>query len=84
MTDDLTRTIVAWATEIASYAVELPSRQAREDYLAQRRGELIAGAGAEGASPDDAAALADTCVNAARRILTELLAQRAGVSEGRG
>jgi len=84
MTDDLTRTIVAWATEIASYAVELPSRQAREDYLAQRRGELIAGAGAEGASPDDAAALADTCVNAVRRILTELLAQRAGVSEGRG
>jgi hypothetical protein len=38
----------------------------------------------EGAAEGDAVILADACVNAARRIMTELLAQRAGVPKGRG
>jgi hypothetical protein len=75
--------VVAWATETAGHAVELPSRQARDTYLAERRRELVAGAVAEGASQRDAAVLADACVSAARRIMTELLAQRAGVAQGR-
>ena len=83
MTDDLTRKIVDWATEIAGYAAQLPSRQARDAYLAERHRELVAGAVAEGASDGDAVILADACVNAARRIMTELLAQRAGVPKGR-
>jgi hypothetical protein len=62
---------------------ELPSRQARDAYLAERRDELAAGAVAEGASESDAAILADACVEAARAILTELLAQRAGAPKGR-
>jgi hypothetical protein len=83
MTEDLTNKIVVWATEIARYAARLPSRQARETYLAERRRELIAGAVAEGANEEDAATLADACVNAARRILAELLARRAGLPKGR-
>jgi hypothetical protein len=68
---DLTHKVVAWATEIASYAAKLPSKQARDDYLRERRRELVTGAQAEG----DAAIVADACVDAARRIMTELLAQ---------
>src|SRR5262245_61001411 len=83
MTEELTKKVVAWATEIASYATELPSSRAREAYLAARRRELEAGAVAEGAAERDAAILADACVSAARRIMTELLAQRAGVPRGR-
>lgn len=83
MTEDLTHKIVVWAAEIASYAAQLPSRQAREAYLAERRRELLAGAMAEGAAESDAAVLADACMNAARRILAELLAQRAGMPKGR-
>jgi hypothetical protein len=83
MTEELTRKVVAWATEIATYAAGLPSREARDAYLAERRRELIAGALGEGTRQEDATVLADTCVGAARRIMTELLAQRAGVPRGR-
>jgi hypothetical protein len=83
MTEDLTKKIVVWATEIASYAAQLPSRQARDSYLAERHRELVSGAVAEGAAESDAVVLADACVNAARRIMTELLAQRAGAPKGR-
>src|SRR5262249_5170183 len=57
--------------------------RARDAYLAERRRELIAGAVAEGTRQQDAVILADACVGAARRIMTELLAQRAGVPRGR-
>ena len=83
MNEDLTSKIVAWATEIATYAAALPSRERRDAYLAERHRELVTGAMAEGAAERDAAVLADACVNAARRIMTELLAQRAGVPQGR-
>ena len=43
----------------------------------------MAGALAEGANEPDAVILADACVDAARRIMTELLAQRAGMPRGR-
>jgi hypothetical protein len=78
MTEDLTKTIVVWATEIAKYAVALPSRQARETYFAERHRELVKGAVAEGAAEHDAVLLADACLDAARRITTELLAHSAG------
>ena len=64
-------------TEIASYAAQLPSKQARDDFLRERRRELVTGAQAEGATPRDAAIVADACVDAAPRITTELLALRA-------
>jgi hypothetical protein len=83
VTVDLTHKVVAWATEIAGYAAQLPSKQAREDYLGERRRELVTGAQAEGATPRDAAIVADACVDAARRIMTELLAMRAGAPRGR-
>jgi hypothetical protein len=83
MTEDLTKKIVDWATEIAGDAAQLPSKQARDAFLAERHRELVAGAVAEGAADGDAAILADACVNAARRIMTELLAYRAGVPKGR-
>jgi len=79
----LTSKIVAWATEIARCAAALPSRERREAYLAERRRELVAGAMAEGTPERDALVMADACVNAARRIMMEYLAQRAGVPQGR-
>src|SRR6476646_4084704 len=83
MTDDLTRKIINWASQIASRAAALPSRQERDAYLADRQGELTAGAIAEGTNPHDAEILAEACVSAARRLMTELLARRAGVRDGR-
>jgi hypothetical protein len=83
MTDELTKKIVAWAADTAGYAAQLPSRQARDAYLAGRHRELAEGAIAEGSTPQDADILADACVDAARRILTALLAQRAGGPKGR-
>ena len=44
VTEDLTNKVVAWATQIASYAAQLPSKQARDDYLRERRCELVTGA----------------------------------------
>ena len=82
VTEDLTNKVVAWAIEIASYAAQLPSKQARDDYLRRPR-ELVTGAQAEDATPRDAAIVADACVDAARRIMTELLALRAGAPQGR-
>jgi hypothetical protein len=83
VTADLTHKVVAWAIEIARYAVQLPSKQARDNYLRERRRELVTGAQAEGAPPRDAAIVTDACVDAARRIMTELLALRAGAPQGR-
>jgi hypothetical protein len=83
MTEELTKKILVWATDIASYAADLPSSRPRDTYLAERRRELEAGAVVEGATQRDAAILADACVSAARRIMTELLAHRAGVTRGR-
>jgi uncharacterized small protein (DUF1192 family) len=83
VTEDLTNRIVAWASEIARYAAQLPSKQARDDYLRERRRELVRGAQAEGATPRNAAIVADACVDAARRIMIELLALRAGPPQGR-
>jgi len=83
VTEDLTNKVVAWATEIASHVAQLPSKQARDDYLRELRRELVTGAQAEGATPRDAAIVADACVDAARRIMSELLALRAGVPQGR-
>jgi hypothetical protein len=83
MPEDLTNKAVAGASEIASSAAQLPPRQARDNYLVERRRELVSSAQAEGATARDAAILADACVNAARRIMTELLAQRAGMPQDR-
>jgi hypothetical protein len=83
MTEELRDKVIAWATEVAAYAAALSSWQDRDAYFSARRRELVAGAMAEGAAERDAAILADACVDAARRIMTELLAQRAGVPEGR-
>jgi len=83
MNEELTQKIVIWAAEIAAHAACLPSREARDAYLAERRRELAAGAVAAGAAEADADVLADACMRAARRLLIELLAQRAGVPHGR-
>jgi hypothetical protein len=83
MTDDLAAKVVAWATETAHHAMDLPSSQARDAYFAERHRELMQGAMAEGAAEADARMLADACVDAARRIMTELMVQRAGEPKGR-
>src|SRR5271165_2084679 len=60
-----------------------PCRACPSSYLAERHRDLVAGTVAEGAAEGDAVILADACVDAARRIMTELLAHRAGVPKGR-
>jgi hypothetical protein len=59
VTEELPNKVVAWATEIASYAARLPSKQARDAYLRERGRELVTGAQAEGATVCDAAIVAD-------------------------
>ena len=44
VTEDLTNKVVAWAAEIGSYAAQLPSKQGGDDYLRERRRELVMGA----------------------------------------
>ena len=83
VTEELTNKVIAWATGIASYAARLPSKQARDAYLRERRRELVKGAQAERATLRDAAIVADACVDTASLIMTELLALRAGVPQGR-
>jgi hypothetical protein len=83
MTEDLTKKVVVWASEVARHAAELPSREARDSYLAERHRELVAGAVAEGTAQRDAIVLADASVDAARRIMAALLAQRASVRKRR-
>jgi hypothetical protein len=73
VTEDLTNKIIVWTAEVASYAVRLPSRKARDDYLRERHRELVTGGQAEGATLRDAEIVADACVDAARGIMTELL-----------
>ena len=80
---ELTQKIVVWATEIATRAAQLPSREAREAYLAGRHSELVAGARREGASRRDATILADACVDGARKIMAQLLARGTSVTQGR-
>jgi len=80
---DLTQKIVVWATEIAARAAQLPSMDAREAYLGKRRRELVAGAVREGASERDATILADACVDGARKIMAQLLARGASVTQRR-
>jgi hypothetical protein len=80
MPEDLTNKIVAWANEIASYLAQLPSRQTREDYLAERR-RVVAGAQAESAMPRRCHP--GRYLHRRRgRIMIELLAQRAGMPQG--
>jgi hypothetical protein len=73
---------VAWAAGVAAEAIRQPSRQARNAFLAERRRGPIEAARAQGSAEGDAAILADACVGAAHRLMTELLAQRAGMPEG--
>jgi hypothetical protein len=40
ISEDLTNKVLAWASKVATEAAQLSSRQAREEYLAERRREL--------------------------------------------
>jgi hypothetical protein len=83
MIENLTQKVVVWATEIATRAAELPSATARDAFLLERRRELVAGARAEGVAEHEAAILADACVDAARRIMTALVARGISSSPSR-
>ena len=53
ISEDLTNKVLAWASKVE--AAQLSSRQAREEYLAERRRELAFGAQAERIAARDAA-----------------------------
>ena len=55
ISEDLTNKVLAWASKVATEAAQLSSRQALEEYLAERRRELVFGAQAERIAARDAA-----------------------------
>jgi hypothetical protein len=83
MTEELNRYIAAWATEVATQAAQLPSRQARAAFLAERRRELIGGAHGQGLAEPAATMLADSCIEGATKIMNALLARGGAAPEGR-
>lgn len=82
-TGELTRAVAFWATEVGVRAAQLPSRAARAAYLAAWRRELVADACRLGMDEDAAAALANSCVDGAEKIMRELLARGTPVAGGR-
>jgi hypothetical protein len=70
---DLTETIVAWASDVALRAAQLPSKAARARFLASQRRQLLDQALGEGMGADEAAVLADSCIAGAERIMVELV-----------
>jgi hypothetical protein len=82
MNSQLARKIARWAAETARCVADLPSQSAREAFLGERHRALVEGVVAEGTASADAVVFADTCIGAARRIMTEILAQRAGEPQG--
>jgi hypothetical protein len=73
--EDLTNKVLAWASKVATESAQLSSKQAREEYLAERRRELVFGARAEGTGARDVAILADACVSAAIRSPRQVFAR---------
>jgi hypothetical protein len=67
MSEDLTNKVLTWASQVATHAAQLSSRQAREEYLAERRRELVFGARAEGTADRQHFIRAVLCGRAPRR-----------------
>jgi hypothetical protein len=82
MIQELTQKAVTWAVEIGTRAARLPSATAREAFFDDLRRQLIDGARRQGATADEAAILADACIDGARRISFELLARDLPHSSG--
>jgi hypothetical protein len=76
--DDSKKKVVETATTMANDAARL-----LDTHFAQCRRDLLATAAEEGVPEDSAVTLADACVNAARRILVDLLAQQMDAESGR-
>jgi hypothetical protein len=76
--DDSKKKVVETATTMANDAARL-----LDTHLAQCRRDLLATAAEEGVPEDSAVTLADACVNAARRILVDSLAQHMDAESGR-
>jgi hypothetical protein len=83
MTEELNQYIAAWATEIATRAAQLPTRQERAAFLAERRLELVGSAHQQGLAEPAASMLADSCIEGATRIMNALLARGGAAPEGR-
>lgn len=79
----LTRAIAFWASGVGASAAQLPSSAARGAFLAAWHRELAASARRVGMAEECAAALADTCIKEAEKIVRELLARDAPSPGGR-
>ena len=82
-TEELTRAVAFWATEVSVSAAQLPSPAARGAFLAAWHRELVASARRLGMDYDEATTLADSCVDGAEKIMRELLARGTAVPGGR-
>jgi hypothetical protein len=82
-TEELTRKVAQWATEVGMRAAQLPSKPARAAFLAAQHREIMKEAGRSGMSECDALILAQSCVEGADRIMRELLARGMPMPQGR-
>jgi hypothetical protein len=82
-TEELSRNVAQWATEVGMHAARLPSEAARAAFLAEQHHEIMEEAGRSGMNERDALILAQSCVEGAERIMRELLARGMPMPQGR-
>ena len=75
--------IALWAADAGMRAAQLPSSAEREAFLLEIHRVLLAGARGQGLGEEGARALADSCLEGARKVMNELLARGMPSPEGR-
>ena len=79
--DELLHSVAEWVTDIGTRAAQLPSKAARAAFFADRYREIVE----EACRLDEPSALilAQSCVQGAERVMSELLARGTLVPGGR-
>ena len=70
--EELLHSVRLWVSDIGVRAAQLPSKAARAAFLAERHREIVEEARRSGMDEPDALILADSCVEGANRVMSEL------------
>jgi hypothetical protein len=81
--EELLHSVTLWVSDIGMRAAQLPSKAARAAFLADRHREIVDEARRSGMDEPEALILADSCVDGAHRVMSELLARGTPLSAGR-
>jgi hypothetical protein len=81
--DELLHSVAEWVTDIGTRAAQLPSKAARAAFFADRYREIVEEACRSGMDEPSALILAQSCVQGAERVMSELLARGTLVPGGR-